>query len=133
MNNNKIMVCVTQQKQCKRLIHKAHTLKKHEDDELIVVHVVKENWRYFSEMKESDALDYLFEEAKAYGAGLNVFKSMDIETTLANFAEKESVDMIIMGESKEKNSQQNMINRLQHKTKKQVSFQIVTDQYEENI
>lgn len=129
MNNNKIMVCVTQQKQCRRLIHKAHTLKKHEDDELLVIHVVKENWRYFSEMKESDALDYLFEEAKAYGAGLNVFKSKDIESTLSTFAEKESIDVIVMGESNEKSVQQNMINRLQDKTQKHVAFEIVSETY----
>lgn len=125
MNNKKIMVCVTQQKQCKRLIERAHTLKKHEDDELFVIHVVKENWRYFSQLKEADALEYLFESAKEYGAMLNVFKAKDIEGTLANFAEKNGVDVIVMGESFEKDKQQNMINRLQEKTVKDVDFEIV--------
>lgn len=125
MNNQKIMVCVTQQKQCKRLIERAHTLKKHEEDELFVIHVVKENWRYFGQLKEADALEYLFDSAKEYGAMLNVFKASDIEGTLANFAEKNKVDVIVMGESFEKDKQQNMINRLQEKTIKEVDFEIV--------
>lgn len=129
MNNNKIMVCVTQQKLCKRLIKRAHTLKKHEDDELYVIHVVKDGWKYFGQLKEADALEYLFESAKEFGATLNVFKAKDIEGTLANFAEKESVDMIVMGESLETSQQQNMINRLQDKTEKQVIFEIVSQDY----
>lgn len=129
MENKKIMVCVTQQKLCKRLIHHAHTLKQQEDDELFVIHVVKENWKYFGQLKEADALEYLFDSAKEYGATLNVFKAKDIEGTLANFAEKESVDVIVMGESQEASAQQNMINRLQDKTKKEVIFDIVPHAY----
>ncbi|MCH4891101.1 universal stress protein UspA [Acidaminobacter sp. JC074] len=132
MENNKIMVCVTQQKLCKRLIHRAHNLKKHEEDELFVIHVVKENWKYFGQLKEADALEYLFDSAKEYGATLNVFKAKDIEGTLADFAEKESVDVIVMGESLETSQQQNMINRLQERTKKQVMFDIVAQDYEMN-
>ncbi len=129
MENNKIMVCVTQQKLCKRLIQRAHTLKKHEDDELYVIHVVKEDWKYFGQLKEADALEYLFDSAKEFGATLNVFKAKDIEGTLASFAEKESVDVIVMGESNETTQQQNMINRLQDKTKKEVKFDIVSQNY----
>lgn len=132
MENNKIMVCVTQQKHCERLIHRAFSLKKHEDDELYVIHVVKENWKYFGQLKEADALEYLFESAKEYGATLNVFKAKDIEGTLATFAEKESVDVIVMGESQETSQQQNMINRLQDRTQKQVLFDIVTQDYTMN-
>jgi K+-sensing histidine kinase KdpD len=132
MENNKIMVCVTQQKLCKRLIHRANSLKKHEDDELYVIHVVKENWKYFGKLKEADALEYLFESAKEYGATLNVFKAKDIEGTLAEFAEKESVDVIVMGESLETSQQQNMINRLQERTQKEVVFDIVSQKYEMN-
>ncbi len=130
MANNKIMVCVTQQKSCKRLIERAIRLKKHTDDELIVIHIVKENWRYFGKLKEADALEYLFEQAKENGAMLTVFRAMDIEGKLAEYAEKESVDVIVMGESYETSKQQNMINRLQRKTKKDVEFEIVSHSYE---
>lgn len=125
MTNKKIMVCITQQKLCKRLIKHAFIMKKYKDDELFVIHVVKENWKYFGELKEADALEYLFESAKEYDATLSVFKAKDIESKLAEFAEKEGVDIIVMGESFEPNEQQNMINRLQSSIKKKVQFEIV--------
>ena len=120
------MICVTQQKSCERLIERGANLRI-SGDELFVIHVVKEDWRYFSEMKESDALDYLFDVTKSYQANLTVLKSPEIETTLSAFAEKNKVNIIVMGESKEKIAQQNMIKRLKGKIKSQVSFEIVPD------
>ncbi len=125
-SENRIMICVTQQKSCERLIERGAKLRIGKD-ELFVIHVVKEDWRYFSEMKESDALDYLFEVSKAYQANLTVLKSPEIETTLSSFAEKNKVNIIVMGESKEKLAQQNMIKRLKGKITAQVSFEIVPD------
>jgi len=124
-NKKRIMVCVTQQKSCDRLILRADEIKKHESDEVHVVHVVKENWKYFGMLKESDALDYLFDASKGYGASLSVIKATDIEETLKSYAEKNKIDIIIMGESLESTAQQNMIKRLQNKTTKEVEFEIV--------
>ena len=128
--HKKIMVCVTQQKSCDRLIEKASKLKKNKNDELIVIHIVKENWKYFGKLKEGDALEFLFDRAKEYGALLTVIKAKDIELTLATYAEKEAIDIIVMGESFESSKQQNMIRRLQNKTKKDVEFEIVEQSYE---
>lgn len=124
-NKKRIMVCVTQQKSCERLILHADEIRKHESDEIHVVHVVKENWKYFGMLKESDALDYLFDVSKGYGAMLSVIKATDIEETLKTYAEKNKIDIIVMGESLESTAQQNMIKRLQNKTTKEVEFAIV--------
>jgi len=119
------MVCVTQQKSCERLLARAAEIAKHDNDEIYMVHVVKENWRYFGQMKESDALEYLYDISKDYSASVNVIKAKDIEATLADFAQKSKVDYIVMGESLESIKQQNMIHRLQNKTVKNVKFDIV--------
>jgi K+-sensing histidine kinase KdpD len=118
------MVCVTQQKSCERLIKRGAELCKPQD-ELLVVHVVKENWRYFGKLKEADALEYLFDISKAYDATLSVIKEMDIEGALTKFAYEEQVDIIVMGESLETTKQQNMINRLENKLNRDVSIEIV--------
>jgi len=118
------MVCVTQQKSCERLIKRGAELCKPQD-ELLVVHVVKENWRYFGKLKEADALEYLFDISKAYDATLSVIKEMDIEGALNKFAYEEQVDIIVMGESLETTKQQNMINRLENKLNRDVSIEIV--------
>lgn len=125
-NKNKIMICITQQKSCERLIDRGVDLNNGES-ELFVVHVVKDDWKYFSEMEESDALEYLFDVTKHKHASLTVLKSSDIEGTLSDFAKKNNVDLIIMGESKEDTEQQNMIKRLKGKIKTNVRFDIVPD------
>lgn len=131
-NKKRIMVCVTQQKSCERLIKRGAELSDSKHGELYVVHVVKENWKFFGSLKESDALEYLFDVSKEYGGVLNMMKAQDIEETLNAFAEKNKIDVVVMGESLEPTTQQNMINRLQNKTSKEIYFDIVAVNLEEN-
>lgn len=120
-----IMVCVTQQKSCERLIAKGAEVKSKYDGELHVIHVVKEGWKYFGKLKESDALEYLFDRSKTYGADLTVIKAPDIEETLKEFAEKHNIDIIVMGESLEKSEQQNMINRFKKTMNREITLNVV--------
>ena len=131
-HKKRILVCVTQQKSCERLIEYGVKLKHSEDDDLHVIHVVKENWRYFGQLEEKDALEYLFEVSKKNDAALTVIKAKDIEKALSNFAEKQGITDIVMGESLERDEQQNMINRLQDKTRIQVRFSIVPVNFSED-
>lgn len=121
----RIMVCVTQQKSCERLIKKGADLCRSEHDELYVVHVVKENWKFFGKLQESDALEYLFDISKTYGAFLSVIKAPDIVSTLARFIDEHKIDEVIMGESLEATAQQNMINRLTENIEDDIRFTIV--------
>lgn len=121
----RIMVCVTQQKSCERLIKRGADLCRGEHDELYVVHVVKEDWKYFGKLEESDALEYLFDISKTYGAFLSVIKAPDIVSTLSRFMEEHQVDEVVMGESLEGMAQQNMINRLTGSIESEVRFTIV--------
>ncbi|HAS72637.1 MAG TPA: universal stress protein UspA [Clostridiales bacterium UBA8960] len=129
--NKRIMVCVTQQKSCERLIDFGVKLVSGDADELHVIHVVKENWKYFGQLEEKDALDYLFEVSKANQAMLTVLKAKDIEKALSQFAEKHGITDVIMGESFEGSEQQNMINRLQEKMHKPAKFYVVPVQFED--
>jgi len=122
---NKIMICVTQQKSCENLIEEGFELIEDSNDELFVIHVVKNDWRYFSEMKESDALEYLFDVSKQYNAELIIKKSNQIEKTLAEFIEDNKISKVVMGESLENEKQQNMINRLKKKNKAPIKWNIV--------
>ncbi len=124
-SSKKVMVCVTQQKSCERLIEKGMAIVENEHDELHVIHVVKENWKYFGQLKEADALEYLFDVSKTHGASLTVKKATDIVACLSDFAQKNEIDVIVMGESLEPSAQQNMIKRLQKKTSKHMDFNIV--------
>ncbi len=127
MNNNSknIMVCVTQQKSCKRLIKRGSEIRQNIDGDLHVIHVVKEGWKYFGKLKESDALEYLFDISKSYGADLTVIKATDIEETLKDFAEENNIEIIVMGESFEKTAQQNMIKRFRKKLTESLEIEVV--------
>jgi len=92
---------------------------------LHVVHVFKENWRYFGQLKESDALEYLFDAARDFGAELSVFRSADIEETLKDYVLKNKITNVVMGASQATTAQQNMILRLQAKGLAKVQFLIV--------
>lgn len=124
-NRKRIMVCVTQQKSCHRLIEAGNALRRSEGDELHVVHVFKENWRYFGQMKESDALEYLFDAAREFGAELSVFRAEDIEETLKNYIQGHKITTVVMGESQESTAQQNMILRLQTKVPLTIQWLVV--------
>lgn len=130
-HRKRVLVCVTQQKSCERLIEYGRNLVNSDKDELHVIHVVKENWKYFGQLEEKDALDYLFEVSKEHNAMLSVFKAKDIEKALSDFAEKHKITDIVMGESLERNEQQNMINRLQDHTQIKVRFLVVPVQFDE--
>ncbi len=48
MEKSKVMVCVTQQKTCERLILEGHKLIKSEEDKLYVIHVVSERENFWN-------------------------------------------------------------------------------------
>lgn len=98
-----ILVCVTQQKTCERLIRSAVNLKSKykSKGDLFVLHVAKNDWNFLDNAKEGEALEYLFDISKSVGANLYVLKSDNIVKTISDFARENNVTDIIMGESPE--------------------------------
>ena len=126
MKTHNILVCVTQQKSCKRLIEAGAAIAKEEDGNLYVIHVVKEGWKYFGKLKEADAIEYLFDESKKNGGDLTIVKADDIVGTLKKFAREKEIDIIVMGKSREKTADQDMIKRFRGKGLKEIELKIVT-------
>lgn len=94
-----ILVCVTQQKTCERLIKKAAEIRNEHRGNLFVIHVVKDSWNILDNTKEGEALEYLFGISKAAGANLSVLKSDEIGATIAHYAMDNKIDCIVMGDS----------------------------------
>jgi len=100
-----IMVCVTQQKTSKDLIHKGVELQKHyEDASLYVIHVVNEKDNLLYNLSDGEALDYLFKITKDIGADLVVKRSKNVVSTLVAFAKDKKISHIIMGNSNDESS-----------------------------
>lgn len=107
-----ILVCVTQQKTCERLIRKAAAIGGETHANLFVIHVAKNEWNFLDNKKEGEALEYLFNISKSVGANLSVLKSDEIVKTISDFAKENNIDCIIMGESPGDHKENNFYNEL---------------------
>jgi len=97
-----ILVCVTKQKNCERLIEAASEHRR-EQGNLHVLHVAKNSWNILDNSSESEALEYLFEISKSYGAEMTVLRNNNISETIAEFAKQQEIELIVLGESSNEN------------------------------
>lgn len=93
----KIMVCVTRQKTCRRLIDFGRILMNEEGDSLHIVHVAKVDDYFLGKKEEADALDYLYKVAVDEGAYLTVLKSNKVKEAIAKEAELHEITDIVVG------------------------------------
>ncbi len=94
-----ILVCVTQQKTCERLINKALEFSDN-GDSIFIIHVAKNDWSFLDNEKEGEALEYLFGIAKSIGANLTVLRSDNIVDTIVDYALENKIDLLVLGDSK---------------------------------
>lgn len=94
-----VMVCVTQQKTCERLIMNGHQTMQGDKDKLYVIHVVNRNENFLNNSNDGEALEYLFRVSKEVGADLTVLKSEDIIKAIGDFSKKHEITHIVMGAS----------------------------------
>lgn len=97
-----IMVCVTKQKTCQRLIDYGTSLRKTEKDQLFVIHVAKTDYDFLDNVEEGEALEFLFEKAKDADASLTVEKSDNAILALTDIARRNQITHVVVGESGEK-------------------------------
>lgn len=108
MNNTNVMVCVTQQKTCERLILNGYKLLQLENDKLSVVHVVNEKGMFLDNTNDGESLEYLFNVSKKVGADLTVLRSKDVMETIVDFAKDNEITHIVIGARPENDSIYNL-------------------------
>ena len=99
-----IMVCVTGQRSCERLILRGAD-HKHENDRLYIVHCVQTGHNFMNTVNEADAIEYLFTASRLVGAELTVLREDDVLSGLVSFAKAHDIDLIVLGESPESSSE----------------------------
>lgn len=115
MQNN-IMVCVTQQKTCEKLIRIGYEVySRAENATLYVIHVVNENDKLLFNLSDGDALEYLFEITKELGADLVIKRSKDVIKTLVDFASEKEISHIILGNATDITATKNFEQKLRRK------------------
>lgn len=125
-NARNILVCVTQQKTCERLINAAHELVDEYKGNLYVINVVKSELHFLDSARESEALEYLFGISKSVGANLSVLKSDDIPLTIAQYAEENDIGCIILGKSPSENDGDLFVRKLKSLLKNDTEVRIMS-------
>jgi len=97
---NNIMVCVTMQLTCKRLIEKGKELQNELGGKLFVVHVAKDGDDFLGNPSEGEAIDYLYNAAKDVGAQMSVLRAENVEGTICNFVKENNVGILVLGSPK---------------------------------
>jgi len=104
-----IMVCVTRQRSCERLIKRAVSMSKEVTGSIGVVHVAGLNENLMGNPDEGAALDILFSVSKYNGAQMHMLRSDELTDTLVNFAKEHKVKILILGQSQSTGNKVNSI------------------------
>lgn len=115
MRKNNILVCVTQQKTCERLIKQGARMKKYiHGSELFVFHVVMEGSKFLGSNSESEALEYLFSVTKVEQGSMVVTRSSSTIKSIVDFAKDNNISEIVIGEGPEGDTnEETIINKLE--------------------
>ncbi len=126
MESRNILVCVTQQKNCERLINAANKLLDEYKGNLYVINVVKNDLNFLNSSVESEALEYLFGISKSIGANLSVLKSDDVEGTIARYADDNAIGCIILGKSHSESKGNRFMKKLKSVLKNDIEIRILS-------
>jgi K+-sensing histidine kinase KdpD len=95
---HRIMVCVTPQKSCERLIEKGAARAREMDGQFVVIYVNNKQ-DLNRELKEHKILLELFESAKNSGGTVSILSGEKVYDTLAEFSKKNKITHIVVGKS----------------------------------
>lgn len=120
-----IMVCVTQQRTCDRLIKCGHEALGDHEGKLFIIHVAPNDVKLLGSSEEGEALDYLYGKAIEYGANLTVVRSNNILDTLVGLVEKNQINEVILGQSNQAGHNESLIIKFKEKISQQAQLTIV--------
>ena len=120
-----IMVCVTQQKTCDRLIRYGHQLLGKNRGELFIIHVAHYEFKFLGKSEEGEALEYLYEKALEYGANLTVVRSNHVLDTLVELVEKNKITDVVMGESGDNTQDGGLIHQFENRIRGKAELLVI--------
>ena len=97
MNETHVLVCVTGQKTCERLIAEGHRLAIERGEELSVLHVARKGAELMGNVSEAEALEYLYKASSERGADMTVVRSDEVVKTIEKHARKIGATLIVLG------------------------------------
>lgn len=92
-----VLVCVTGQKSCERLILTGARLAKQAGAPLTVLHVVREGGNVLGFVNEPQALEYLLRVSIEHGADMSVRRAADVVSAIEAEARHLKAEVIVAG------------------------------------
>lgn len=97
MAKTSVLVCVTVQRNCERLIRIGAELAGKTKCGLSVVHVACRGQRFLGSEDEAAALEYLFKVSRESGADMTLLHSDDVCASIVSMAKKCRAEIIVLG------------------------------------
>lgn len=97
--NNNVMVCVTGQRSCDRLLSRGteRAASLNGQSNVHMVHCVETGRNFLNTPYESEAIEYLFTAAQLAGADLSLLRADDIVAAIVEYAKEHGVGLIVLG------------------------------------
>lgn len=115
MEKSNVLICVTRQKSCERLIRVGHNEAKKSGGKPHVIHVAPIGENFLGNPREGEALDYLFDISKQVGAEMTVLRSNEVVDILTDFSKKRKIGIMVLGESPNIEREGDIIKQLKRK------------------
>ena len=100
MEKEHVLVCVTVQKSCERLVQCGAERAKERDAQLSVLHVAPPGVNILGNPEEGEALQYLYSISSEYGADMTMLRAEDVVQAIADQARKVGATLVVMGQSR---------------------------------
>lgn len=126
-----VLVCVTQQKACERLIRYGKELVDGSGGELMVVHIAEYDLAKLAESVDAESLEYLYQKALQYGANLTLVRSGNVPATLVSLIDKNDISIIVMGQTRKNNEEDSTTQAFKGMLHEDVEVIIVPEDEEE--
>ena len=92
-----VLVCVTGQRTCERLIKSGAELTGGAPGSLSVVHVARPGQHFLGSEDEASALEYLYQVSRDHGADMALMHSEDICGAIVDAAKKRNSAVVLLG------------------------------------
>lgn len=122
---NNILVCVTKQKECERLIDYGKNMCREQGGSLHVIHVAGLDYVFLSNSEDGRALEYLHAKAEEAGSALKIIKSDDVLETLADEVIEQNITDVIVGVTHESDGYDGFLDRLKEEVKDHAVLRII--------
>lgn len=127
-----VLVCVTTQKSCKRLIRYGRELAEGCGGELMVVHIAEYELSKLKDPEVADNLEYLYRKALEYGTNLFIVRSGNVAATLISLTTKNNISKIVMGQTRHRDEKDSTTEAFRDMLHEEVEVIVVPEEEEED-